>query len=76
MLLKYTGGNCGVVKHDDRKSGKKICYTKAEQKWPMECIEEMEATPLPDNYKSPPAPWELGQVLGKYLSLLLASNSS
>ena len=53
-----------MVKPADRENGIDMCYTKAGQQWPMQCKEEKAATTLPDDYESPPVPWDLGHILG------------
>ena len=61
-IFSASGDKCGVVRKADRESGKDLCYTKAEQKWPMQCKEKNAATPLPVDYESPSAPWEKGTI--------------
>ena len=58
------GETCGVVRPEDDHEGKKMCYTKQSQAWPMECRIEAEAESLPDDYQSPAQPLEAGAITG------------
>ena len=64
IFHKYQGETCGVVHSRHEQENKTMCYTKVAQGWPMECKESEKATPLPDDYKSPPTPPKGSTITG------------